>query len=467
MAGIKITLKETGQQSIARLWVYKPEPEEKKEPNYLIHFRRPDNYKGEFGFDWMRDEYKNICYNYNELKQEYTPCQIQGQEYFVPWLSMFPNQENVKIALNLENIKGELSRKDIIKIPPIVGVSFEPSIIKLKDIQKKREEGKEYLVTVSCSKPLTKDICISVFDKDNQVIGKLNIAKNDVKYYLPITIVNILGNNLQTDDISVSNIKSFFNQRSFQQAFIETDIRKDNLTINVNSLLEEGALSITIDENNIENIVANEKTLNFLSNLFSNSKGVNLFILKLNRWHFRKYESNNQNYNNYDVYEVIDIDNKNGKLLKGYKYVCSYNEREIDNSRGNYFIVLRGMVGESKVIPTKRNSCIVYNGYDNEIAMVHEISHLLGLPENFSTALNKNYYDKLKKIENLNTEQKEYVRDYENMSKNNYFFFRRAYTDNFMDYYEPIYYPESPIKKSFYHWQYGIMQYEINNYIEK
>jgi len=91
----------------------------------------------------MRDEYKNICYNYNELKQEYTPCQIQGQEYFVPWLSMFPNQENVKIALNLENIKGELSRKDIIKIPPIVGVSFEPSIIKLKDIQKKREEGKE------------------------------------------------------------------------------------------------------------------------------------------------------------------------------------------------------------------------------------------------------------------------------------------------------------------------------------
>ena len=139
MAGIRITLKETGQQSIARLWVYKPEPEEKKEPNYLIHFRRPDNYKGEFGFDWMRDEYKNICYNYNELKQEYTPCQIQGQEYFVPWLSMFPNQENVKIALNLENIKGELSRKDIIKIPPIVGVSFEPSIIKLKDIQKKRE----------------------------------------------------------------------------------------------------------------------------------------------------------------------------------------------------------------------------------------------------------------------------------------------------------------------------------------
>ena len=49
MAGIRITLKETGQQSIARLWVYNPN--EEKEPDYLIHFRRPQNYEGEFGFD--------------------------------------------------------------------------------------------------------------------------------------------------------------------------------------------------------------------------------------------------------------------------------------------------------------------------------------------------------------------------------------------------------------------------------
>ena len=58
MAGIRITLKETGQQSIARLWVYNPN--EEKEPDYLIHFRRPQNYEGEFGFDWVRDEYIEI-----------------------------------------------------------------------------------------------------------------------------------------------------------------------------------------------------------------------------------------------------------------------------------------------------------------------------------------------------------------------------------------------------------------------
>ena len=72
MAGIRITLKETGQQSVARLWVYSPSKSETEEAlNFLIHFRRPDNYDGEFGFDWMRDDYNTVCNNYKELKKEY------------------------------------------------------------------------------------------------------------------------------------------------------------------------------------------------------------------------------------------------------------------------------------------------------------------------------------------------------------------------------------------------------------
>lgn len=73
MAGIRITLKETGQQSVARLWVYTPpESKKKEEPDYLIHFRRPETYDGEFGFDWMRDNYHDntvIDSDYEELKK--------------------------------------------------------------------------------------------------------------------------------------------------------------------------------------------------------------------------------------------------------------------------------------------------------------------------------------------------------------------------------------------------------------
>ena len=94
-----------------------------EKPNYLIHFRRPEDYYGEFGFDWMRDDYSTVCNNYEELKKEYYDCEknekveLGGKEYFVPWFSMLPKQKDVKLVLKLENIKGELSRKDIIKIP--------------------------------------------------------------------------------------------------------------------------------------------------------------------------------------------------------------------------------------------------------------------------------------------------------------------------------------------------------------
>ena len=52
------------------------------------------------------------------------------------------------------------------------------------------------------------------------------------------------------------------------------------------------------------------------------------------------------------------------------------------------------------------------------------------------------------------------------MRKYKYFTFPQGSTDNFLDDY--IKYENDSIpKKSFYRWQWGVMQYEINNYIEK
>ena len=108
MAGIRITLKETGQQSIAQTMGFTI----LMKPDFLIHFRRPEDYYGEFGFDWMRDDYSTICNNYEELKKEYYDCEknekvelLKDKEYFVPWFSMLPKQKDVKLALKLENIK--------------------------------------------------------------------------------------------------------------------------------------------------------------------------------------------------------------------------------------------------------------------------------------------------------------------------------------------------------------------------
>lgn len=125
-----------------------------------------------------------------------------------------------------------------------------------------------------------------------------------------------------------------------------------------------------------------------------------------------------------------------------------------------------GQVGESRVIPTTQNSCVVYKGYDKKMSMVHEIGHLLGLSEIFLSLLNEKLYNRYKQKQILSLKEKEYVKDYEEMSKYNSFLFSEGYTDNFMDYYKPLSYSKSPIKTSFYRWQWIIMQYEITNYIK-
>ena len=172
MAGIRITLKETGQQSIARLWVYNP-----NEPDFLIHFRRPEDYYGEFGFDWMRDNYHDntvIDSDYEKLKKEYYDAEknekveLGHKEYFVPWLSIFPKQEDdklkqeVKLRIEVEVLNNyRIQDDDYIKIPSKAGIIFNPDKIKVSEI------NKNTTIEVICKEPLGRDICITVIDKNN------------------------------------------------------------------------------------------------------------------------------------------------------------------------------------------------------------------------------------------------------------------------------------------------------------
>ena len=196
MAGIRITLKETGQQTIARLWVHNPN--EEKEPDYLIHFRRPETYDGEFGFDWMRDNYKEICSDYEKLKKEYYDAEknekveLGHKEYFVPWLSIFPKQEDdklkqeVKLRIEVEVLNNyQIQDDDYIKIPSKAGIIFNPDKIKVSDI------NNDTTIEVICKEPLEKNICITVLDKNNIEVGKLNVIKNDITYKLNIRFIKV------------------------------------------------------------------------------------------------------------------------------------------------------------------------------------------------------------------------------------------------------------------------------------
>lgn len=458
------TLHATGQKVSAEL--------KEIERKYLIHFRRPDNYEGEFGFDWMRDNYKEICNDYEALKKEYYDAEkkekveIEGQEYFVPWLSMFPNQKGVKLKLEVEKIDNyQVRDDDYIELPAKAGVRFNPDTFKVSEI------NENTLVEVICKTPLQNDITIGVKNNKGDIVGKLNVFKNDVTYKLPITIVNVSGNNLNSNEVSAFEIQKIFSTQSFQQALIETNIKINKLDVNQEDLLSKEALSILVKEDNTEIVVANEKTLDILTEInthyhHNSNIGVNLFILEVDRVHFRKYKSNEANYQDFDVYEEMEV-NRNGNIIKKYKYICRYSEMQIDNSNGRYFVIGGGQVGESRVIPTAQNSCIVYKDYDKKESMVHEIGHLLGLSEIFKSLLSERTYNRYKQKQTLTSKEEEYVKDYEIMSKYHSFLFEMGHTDNYMDYYTPILYSKSPYKNSFYRWQWIIMQYEITNYIKK
>ena len=163
------------------------------ERKYLIHFRRPDNYEGEFGFDWMRDNYKEICNDYEALKKEYYDAEkkekveIEGQEYFVPWLSMFPNQKGVKLNLEVEKIDDyQVRDDDYIELPAKAGVSFNPDTFKVSEI------NQNTMVEVICETPLISDTTIEVLNKNNKrVVGKLNVFANNEILSLDIKFVKV------------------------------------------------------------------------------------------------------------------------------------------------------------------------------------------------------------------------------------------------------------------------------------
>lgn len=166
--------------------IHATEQEEVTDLKFIARFERLGTYKGEFGFDWMRDNYKDICQDYEKLKKEYFPTSIYEEEYFVPSLSMFPNQENVKLKLAIKKKEGTISDTDIIKLLAKKGIRFEPNEIKVSEA-----DGKQ--ITIICESALSSNVMINLLDKDDKTVGKLNIFKNDEEYLLPIQFVKVLG----------------------------------------------------------------------------------------------------------------------------------------------------------------------------------------------------------------------------------------------------------------------------------
>ncbi|WP_299257364.1 hypothetical protein [uncultured Aquimarina sp.] len=419
---------------------------------FTVQFERKDNYKGEFGFDWMRDDYgTGVSLNYEDLKKEYKETQINDQEYFVPYLSMLPDQDKVILNLKLDILEGKARKDDVIKFPAKGGIKFEPEEVSLKDLEKEqeeleKEEAKGYEgdvskitrteVKVICENPLNQDTSIELLDKNDELVGEIIVVKNDKMYDLDIKFVKVnIGN-----PRSLNHLKEKFNR-------------------NINQI-EEHLVNGSLNQAFIKPRIINK---DFDSLEFINLDELSDEMFGVNR---------------------ININKKGREALKE-KY-------QTDNNFKGLVIFYVGMentkskAGDTQTIPLDEQFVYLYLNSVLTSDVSHEVGHALGLEHlfiessDYVTKLNKNkkfYEDQLKKNEEYRGDSKyrqdgvlsnitklnnriakinQRIKDYNTVSQNNKHKFVMSETTNLMDY--------NNKGKDFYHWQWKIMQKEIIKY---
>ena len=259
---------------------------------FTIHFRRPKNlkqkkdappYKGEYGFDWLRDEYiypmekvvltgayTELCKNPINLREKYLEdvvpkgknFQINGQDYYPAWLSIFAcnvqgNNADAGSDMHKDGVYLDLQLDEIDKIiDDETEIFFEPSDPCLK-ITPEKISISEFLKTSRKDRELNGDthkpviyyyllenavkiICqgdtlkqhemIKVFAKLGPTkieVGRLMVYKNDNIGKANIFVVNVITEDFNTNKVipqSHPSLKDLYNCQSFNQAMIRAEV---------------------------------------------------------------------------------------------------------------------------------------------------------------------------------------------------------------------------------------------------
>lgn len=234
---------------------------------FLVHFRRNISYNGEFGFDWLRDEYiypitsvttstgtsmKELSLDIPKLKTEYKTTDVTdavspyGKDYYCSFLNLLLGQE-VTLDLEVEELES-LSPPDATEIifeSSNPDLTITPATIPLSSLFGGVKQSKNldlnvpgtikrdyYLATnqikVKCNKAFTENEQIKVFAKlkdaatgleDSKEVGKLMVMKNSdqAKYTINVYVIK----SYITDDTTFgeSIIDTAINSKGGLQAY--------------------------------------------------------------------------------------------------------------------------------------------------------------------------------------------------------------------------------------------------------
>jgi len=236
-------------------------------PQIVVDFRPEDKYKGEYGFDYLRDKqggkkdrvtYKKIMgtnkdnssgenvftkyptdAKFNDLKKTHYPLtdkdgntikldwykDFEGNqlEYTQSHLTIYP-EKSVILSLQLETLEN----------PKELTFKYDKNYFTLnKQTIPAQSKGKKRLkdfLTITCNKEFTKDQLIKVMYKD-RLLGQLNVLKNDKANRKKVKVVFVkveselsLGNKLYGKTSLSGKSEKDMLERLLKQAYIKLEL---------------------------------------------------------------------------------------------------------------------------------------------------------------------------------------------------------------------------------------------------
>ncbi|WP_165570762.1 hypothetical protein [Chryseobacterium luteum] len=375
---------------------------------FMVNFRRPSAYKGEFGFDWMRDEYiypitsvsgtnKELSLDIAKLKTEYKTTDVTnavspyGKDYYCSFLNIMMNQE-VELDIEVEELESlSADATEVIFESSNPKLIITPTSIPLNTLIAGGKQTKSiggtavrdyYLATnqikVKCDgQAFIRNEQIKIFAKlkdpasgieDKKEVGKMMVMKNSeqLQYTINVYVIKafmsdnpLFGESVIDAEFAkiggLAGLEKYLNENSLNQGLIQVKLidRKDTNPLKI---------ELSTNTFNLANTGKNTRT-GIADNDYENMRGI---ITNPNPSAFEVDSGKSVNLFNKQMNLLYNFSREKCILL----YLCPLKTKDAG--------------GSAYTIPLNNKHCIIFGtNLAHPQSYAHEIAHTLGLEHIF------------------------------------------------------------------------------------
>lgn len=459
--GVDIAIEDTAQIDVP---TDLPDTENALLKKFLVNIRRPDDYMGEYGFDWLRDEYiypiemvqfdydgtpinsnVPICRDPQNIKNEYkskdvlNPITPYGEDYYTSWLSIFPDTTTEEFSHGSRMHENGIDLDiEIEELEPLINddteivfqvnnqyIKIVPEKIRLSELLSNKitknlgNSTREYyrtskMINVKCEGgALSSHEEIKIFaqlEGEKEEVGKLMVYKNDIIPKAEMVVVNVVTGSPATLS---GDYQYAFKFQSFNQALIRAEVKVDT-RFDINSL-PSGDFDVIQFKSNYINAAGN-----------IGANGADGFLRDLKTL-YERYGTHSPRNN-----ALIDSNN-NARTYLFYTSIIAQTNFQNGRYQRTDGIATADLSNFSNCSCVKWGNAFTMFGtalIDNYV-VVHEAGHSLSLPHAFEEGFPKPHV------------------------------FHKGFTDNVMDYIQKVDGSANPFTGkmvSFYKWQWDVMR---------